>query len=430
MKRALAVIVGVAVVCIVGYLSWLNPTAVTFHWSPTRSVDAPLAALIIFAFVVGVLAVLSVVLMQAGRRAVTTWRTGRQQRRTERIDTWADQGEQLLWQGDVQQGRSLLHKAWRRRPEDARAVLALAASFRETGEGQRARLALEEAARHHHTHPGVLLALADAHRAVGDQGASLEALERLRALHPRAPRVLQTLRDRYVEAERWAHAAAVQETLLGELRQPDDTERERQYLTVLRHQAALQLGDPAARVHALEALTERRSVSVPIAVSLGDSLLEDGRRDEAWAVWERALRSIPRTVLVERLAAIATEPQHRDRLRSVLQKLRPDQVQFDNVRLLSAGLHLVDGNTDAAGLQLDAVHAPATAPALLHRLWGDLHRQRGQLELAVAAYARGHGKHRGDRCTVCQRAAADWVAWCPACRSWDSYRSDVEIGAP
>ena len=72
MKRALALIVGVAMVCIVAYLSWLNPTAVTFHFAPTRSIEAPLAALIVFAFVVGALAVLTVVLIQAGRRAVVS----------------------------------------------------------------------------------------------------------------------------------------------------------------------------------------------------------------------------------------------------------------------------------------------------------------------------------------------------------------------
>jgi len=428
MKRALALIVGVAVVCVVGYLSWLNPAAVTFHFSPGRSVEAPLAALIIFAFVAGALAVLAVMLIQAGRRALVEWRTGRQQRRTERIDSWTAQGEQLLWEGDVQQGRTLLQKAWRRRPEDARAALALAASYRETGEHQRARLALEEAAREHHTHPDVLLALADAQRAAGDHAVSLDALERLRALHPRAPRVLRALRDRYVEAERWAHAAAIQETLLAELRDPEEVEGERQFLTVLRHQAANALTDAAARVHALEALAERRTVSVPIAVSLGQSLLDDGRRDEAWAVWERALRSVPRTVLVERLAGIATEPQHRERLRAVLQKLRPDQVQADHVRLLSAELHLADGNTEAAAQELDTTRDPANAPALLHTLWGAVHRRRGQLELAVAAFARANGNPHSHRCTACHRTASEWLAWCPACRGWDTYRSDVEIG--
>ena len=428
MKRALALIVGVAVVCGIGYLSWLNPAAVTFYISPARRIEAPLAALIIFAFVAGALAVLAVVLIQAGRRAVAAWRTGRQQRRTERIENWTAQGEQLLWQGDVQQGRALLQKAWRRRPEDARAVLALAASFRETGEHQRARMALEEATREHHTHPEVLLALADAQRAAGEHGASLDALERLRALHPRAPRVLRALRDRYVEMERWAHAAAVQETLLGELRNPEDGERERHYLTVLRHQAAITLPDVASRVRALEALADRRGVSVPVAVSLGQGLVDDGRRDEAWAVWERALRSVPRTVLVERLASIATEPHHRERLRSVLQKLHPDQVRADNVRLLSAELHLADGNTEAAAQELDATADPANAPSLLHILWGTVHRRRGQLELAVAAFARSDGKARTHRCTACHRAASEWLAWCPACRSWDTYRSDVEIG--
>jgi tetratricopeptide (TPR) repeat protein len=428
MKRALALMVGVAVVCGVGYLSWLNPAAVTFHISPARSVEAPLAALIIFAFVAGTLAVLAVVMIQAGRRAVAAWRTGRQQRRTERIENWASQGEHLLWQGDVQQGRALLQKAWRRRPEDARAVLALAASYRETGEHQRARLALEEAARAHHTHPDVLLALADAQRAAGEHGASLDALERLRALHPRAPRVLRALRDRYVEMERWGHAAAVQEALLAELRAPEDAERERHYLTVLRHQAAVALPDVPARVQALEALADRRAVSIPISVSLGQSLLDDGRRDEAWAVWERALRSSPRTVLVERLAGIATEPQHRERLRSVLQKLRADQVQADNVRLLSAELHLADGNTEAAAQELDTTRDPANAPALLHTLWGTVHRRRGQLELAVAAFARANGNPHTHRCSRCHRSAPEWLAWCPACRGWDTYRSDVEIG--
>lgn len=205
------------------------------------------------------------------------------------------------------------------------------------------------------------------------------------------------------------------------------TERERQSLTVLRYQAAICLGDAPARVQALEALGERRSGSVPIAVSLGDSLLADGRRDEAWAVWERALRGTPRTVLLERLASISTESSHRERLRSVLQKLRPDQVRVDTVRLLSAELCLAEGNLDAAAQQLDGVREPATAPALLHALWGEVHRRRGQLELAVAAYARANGTRRMHQCGACDRASAQWIARCPACQSWDRYRSDVEI---
>ncbi len=424
MKRALAILVGAAIVCAVAYLSWLNPAAVEFHLSPARSVEAPLAALIVFAAVGGALLVVAAGLIQAGRRALVR----RRQRRTERIDEWEDRGAQLVWDGDAQPGRALLQKAWRRRPQSPRAILALAASFRETGELQRARVLLAEAARAPKATPDVLLVLADAHHAAGDDVACVEVLERLRALQPRAPRVLRALRDRYVEARRWADAAMLQEALLVELRDPDCAGREREYLTALRHQAGISLSEARARVQALEALADRRGVSVPIAVSLGDALLAVGRRDEASVVWERALRTVPRTVLVERLSGIATEPRHRERLRALLQRLRSDQVQADNMRLLSAELHLADGNAPEAAALLEATHNPGDAPALLHTLWGDVYCRRGQLELAVSAYARAGGRGRSYRCSVCQRTVSEWTGWCPACGSWDSYRSDVEIG--
>jgi len=58
MKRALAILVGTVMVCAVAYLSWLNPTAVEFRFTPTRSVQAPLAALHCLAFIVATLMIL------------------------------------------------------------------------------------------------------------------------------------------------------------------------------------------------------------------------------------------------------------------------------------------------------------------------------------------------------------------------------------
>jgi tetratricopeptide (TPR) repeat protein len=430
MKRAVAIIVGLVMVCLVAYLSWLNPTRVEFRFSPTHSVhDFPLGPLMVFAWIAGAVVVLAVMMIQAGRRAVTSWRQERQQRRTERIDDWEERGELLVWQGDTQQGRALLQKAWQRRPESAHAVLALAASYQDTGELQRARRLLAEAAAQHHTNPDVLLALAESHRAAGDHPACIEILERLRALQPRAPRVLRALRERYVAAERWRDAVTVQEALLAEMRDADGAAHERETLTALRYQSGLTIAEPAARVGALEALADSRAGSVPIMVSLGDALLANGDAAEASVLWERALRSTPRTVFVERLAAIATEPRHRDRLRTVLRKLRPDHVRADNVRLLSAQLLLADGHIDDAARELDAVQHPDQAPALLHRLWGEVHRRRGQQEQAVLAFARANAGGRHFACHVCRRSEDSWTGYCTQCGQWDSYRAEVEIGA-
>ncbi len=427
MKRAAAILLGVALVCLVAYVSWLNPAAVEFHLTPTYSVHGPLAAFIVFALVVGAVAVLAVVMMQAGRRAFVAWRLDRAQRRSERIDAWEERGEELVWNGDVQRGRALLQKAWQRRPDNPHALLALTLSYQDTGELQRARQLLAGAIGQHHTNPDILLALAEAHHASGERAACVEVLERLRALHPQAPRVLRALRDVYVEAQRWSDAAALQETLLGQLPDRAEATRERDYVAGLRYQAGLSLTEPAARARALGALADSRGGSVPVLVSLGDALLADGRGDEASVLWERALRTRPRTVFVERLARIATEPHHRERLRTLLRRLRPEQVRSEHVHLVIAQLYLADGRLDDAARELEALQNPGAAPALLHRLWADVHRRRGQLEQAVKAYAHAEGAVIQHRCSVCERSVKEWTGYCPQCGHWDSYRSDVEI---
>jgi tetratricopeptide (TPR) repeat protein len=370
-----------------------------------------------------------VVAFQAGWRTITAWRLGRRQRRSERIDDWEEQGERLVWQGDLRRGRALLQRAWQRRPTNAYPVLALAASYRDAAQLQRARELLTDAATQHHTNPDVLLALAEAHRALGERSAAVAVLERLRALHPHAPRVLRVLRDAYVEAERWQDAMLLQEALVTELRDSkDEALPEREYLGVLRYQVALGQTDAAVRTRSLEALADSRLAPVPVLVSLGDALLAGSREGEASVLWERALRNTPRTVLVERLAGLATEERHRDRLRTLLSKLRAEQVDPDNVRLMTAQLFLADGNADQAARELEALRNPAAAPAVVHRLWAEVYHRRGQLEQAVTAYARADGSLRAHRCTVCERATNDWIGYCLRCGHWDSYRATVEIG--
>jgi tetratricopeptide (TPR) repeat protein len=308
-------------------------------------------------------------------------------------------------------------------------LLALADSLCETGEYRRAGELLGQAASQSPASPDILFALAQTQRCAGDGGAGIAVLERLRALHPQAPRVLRALRDAYRGAARWADAAAVQETLVSQVRDPGQVAVERACLSALRYQVAVHLDETASRVQALEALADSRTCGFPVWVSLGDAFRASGRADEASLVWERALRTHPRTVLVERLAAMATEERHRERLRTLLRKLRSDHVRADMVRLLAAKLYLQDGDAEQAAGELDALQNAAAAPAFVHRLWAEVHRQRGQLEQALGAYAKAPGDTAAHRCSVCGCMAREWTGYCTQCHSWDSYRSEVEIGA-
>jgi uncharacterized protein HemY len=430
MKRVLAVLAGIAIVCAVAYLVSLNETRVDFHYAPAQHLaQVHLVTLLVFAFTAGVLLVLLGVVLQAGRRSLIAWGDNRRSRRHTRLDNWLEEGVRRLWEGDHQRGRTLLHRTWRRRPDDPQAVIRLAASYADTGELQRAVELLTAAAERHRTHPELLFALAETQRISGDSAAYVSTLERLRALHPRAVRLARTLRDAYVESGRWQEAGDLQELLVAEVRNGEAAKQERETLTMLRYEAALTLSDPEARLRALERLADGRSVPVPLSVSLGDALLAVGRRDEASILWERTLRNTPRTALVERLAAMASEPGHRERLRALLSKLRPDLVDADHVRVSTAQLHLADGDADAAARVLDTLRKPMDEP-LVHLLWAEIHRRRGHLEQAVAAYAQASRSGAAHRCAHCGRIASQWIAHCPQCGSWDSYRSTIEIELP
>jgi tetratricopeptide (TPR) repeat protein len=426
MKRALAILLGVAFICLVTYVSLLNPAPADFHFTDARSIQWPLGGLIAAAFILGGVLVMAAVTVEASRRAILSWRAERRRRRNRRIDEWEERGEELIWHGDPQRGRTLLQKAYQRRPDDARTVLALAASYRDTGELHRARGVLFDATAQQHTNPELLFALAQTHRVAGERGPYLEVLERLRALHPRAPRVLRALRDAYTESHRWEEAAALQEALIAELRDQQSATREREHLLHLRYQAALSGSPPAAQVTALEALADRRAV--PMLVSLGDALAACGRNDEASAVWERGLRQTPRTVYIERLVRLASEERHRDRIRALLRKLRPGDVDGGNVRLLLADLYCADGHVDAAARELQELPVRAEPPALAHRLWGEIHRRLNEIDKAVAAFAAVTGPVWGYTCKGCGWNSTQWTGYCPHCGAWDASRSTVEIG--
>lgn len=431
MKRILiiaGVVVFVAFVLAVIYLVSANLIVTDFRLTPNLLVSFPLGGLMVSSFLTGATLAFAVVLVQGARRAVSNWRQTRQRRKRERIDTWEERGEQLMWQGDAKHGRPLLEKAWRNRPDSTYAVLSLAASYRATGEIQRERQFLSEAAaKGHHTNPDVLLALAGAHEAAAEPAAALEVLERLRALHPRAPRVLVAVRDAYIAAGRWQDTIAPQEALVTELRDPERVAREQDLLIVLRYQAGLQIEDASARAVALEALTDRRTTIVPVAMSLGDTFVTLGRLDDAVAVWERGLRNKPRSVFVQRLADLATENKHRDRLSNLIHKLRGDAVRADNVRLLAAHLLRLNGKLPEAEKELDLIADAEAAPPFIHRVRAEIYREQGQLERTVEELMRAQPDPWAYRCKRCNHAGNDCHGRCPACGAWDSHRAAVEI---
>ena len=425
MKRVMLVICAVVLVAAFGAVVLLNPSEVEFRPEHLHTFHPSLGLLVIFAFSAGLLvAVLGGALRNLGSR-LGNWRARRSARVAAQAGEWHQAGEQLAWSGEVERSRALLRKAWKRHPNNGGAALALASSYMDTGEYAAAHEVLASAVAHDAHDPDLRYALGEALRRRGDTAEAIRMLETVRVQHPRAPRVLISLRELYRECGRWSEAADVQDAYLTTL--PAEARvGERERLVRFRYQAALALPDPAARLNALDNLVQSDRAFVPGLVSLGDALAENGRADEAQKLWERAFRSQPRLVFIERMLAHDATP--RSRAVVLLGKYR-DQLDPDSVHLLSARVALAGGDLERAGSELDAI-AQQNLPTV-QRARAELLHRRGQHTQAWDALRRaadGLGALATDhRCAVCGRFSEAWTGYCEGCEQWDTYRSGAEL---
>jgi tetratricopeptide (TPR) repeat protein len=378
MKRLLAAAGGLLALAVFGGLAYLNPTEVGFQFSPGETLRLPLGWLLVLTFISGALLVVVWNSLRDLGRRLAGWRERRRVKEAIRVNEWHESGAALAWEGEVERGRTLLRRAWSRRPSHAAAALALATSYMDTAEYDAAREVLEEAVRQNAIDPDLRYALAESLRRSGEVDDAIRMLETVRVQHPHAPRALVTLRELYTEAGRWREAAQVQqaylETLSDSIRPGEETR-----LRDLRYRAALAAGDPARRADALRALTETYRDFMPAALGLGDALAAGGRIGEARAVWEKAFKAHPDLPFIERLLANPEHPRDREKTLALLARHR-QQLDPDGVHLLLARFELSGNDPDAAAAELRAI-ANQQTPAV-QRCWADLHHRRGQHEEA------------------------------------------------
>jgi lipopolysaccharide biosynthesis regulator YciM len=427
MKKALAFVLGVATVLLFVYVVWLNPTRVEFHVTGDQSFSLLLGLLLVVTFLLGVfVTVLVVALLRAGR-SIRHWPERQQEKQATRIAEWEHAGNDLAWEGELQRARSLLQKARRRQPNNTNASLALASSYIDTGEYESAQRILNQAVAQDAGDADLRFALGEAVRRSGDAAEAIRILESVRVQYPRAPRALKALRSLYRDCERWQEAAEVQEAYLRSVPSGEPADKERRLLAQFQYQAAMATKDPSARADALSAILRADRGFVPAAVSLGDALVATDRADEAMKLWDRTFRSVPQTVLIERMFSQQSSPKERERTLALMKKYET-QLGADSVRVTAARANLENGDVSACATELEAI-SRQSAPAV-QTLWAEVHRRRNEPDHALKAFENAvEGSSAcldGYLCTNCGRVAGVWTGYCTGCRECDTYRPLID----
>ena len=431
MTRWLWLLVGALVVLGAAYFAFLNPDGVELHLTPGRTTSLPLAAALLGAFAAGGVLVGSFAGVRAGARGWRRWRTARRARREGRRAAAMAHAQHLVWAGDYGKARrELLRVEHGAVPSDATRLALLAEAHLNDDDPAGARRILEDGLHQTGPEPRLLVLLAEAAERTGDLSAATDALARARAAHPESPRLARRLRDVHAAAGRWSEALAVQGEILLRVHDPTTLAREERVLRGLRYQAALAEGEPRRAARLCLAIAREDPDFVPAWVSAGELFERAGRRFTARRVWERGARRRPAVVLLERLERLNASEGNPERTTRLYRRLRRRHPESAAVALLLARHLIAQGQLDEAEAALNALPADAAGHRLVHVLWAEVHRQRGNSSLAAETYARAFGADLGlaapFRCAACRREVATWSGYCEECRRWGTLEAEVE----
>jgi tetratricopeptide (TPR) repeat protein len=416
-----------------GYLILLNSQPVTVQHLPGHSITAPLATVLLAAFAAGAILVALIASLRAIVRGWRAWQRRRHGRREARHAAATARAQDLVWKGDYAQARAEILRAEGDVPGEMPRLVLLAETHLHEGDPAAARRILEHGIVHIGPDPRLLDLLAEAAERTGDLRAAASALERARQLLPDSPRLARHLRDVYVAAGRWTEALEVQSHFLLGIRSAEALAVERATLRGLRYQGALAEAEPRRAVRLLAALAREYPDFLPAWVSAGDMLATSGRRTAARRLWERGARHRASTVLLERVAQLNQgdgKPERTLRLCGRLARRHPESI---GLALFTARLHVQQGALDEAAAVLDGLPAAVKDQPLVEALWGEIHRRRGNHDLAVESLASACRADRVTapfRCGDCRRPAALWKARCDGCGRWGTLASEADTVTP
>jgi uncharacterized protein HemY len=417
LRRVLIFILFVMVVTAVSGLVYLNAEEQTFRLSPQNDLTLPLGVLMLMSAIAGMLFMFVVALLREGRSAIREWRMHRGIRSAEQTAELRGEARSLSLAGDYDRARALFTRATKRRDPDISDLIDFAGTYVLEGEYDEARRLLEHGQHNFGNNPLLLYALARTCIRIGDDAAAASALERALSVYPKSLRLLTMLRDVLMDTEQWKRASEIQPRIV-ELK-PEET-MEQNWLTGLRYEAAIRL-EGSEKGSALKNLCGQAPEFVP---ALHDRARDLSARDEkkrASKMLDKALRKVPRSVLLDDLEALEVDDP--GRLAKFYTKLVTSNPENTPLRHRAASYLIKSDRAEEAADLLNAAENDAPGP-VPHELWAQINEARSEATKAGIEY-RNALRAREDSpslysCDICGSTARQWDARCGHCGAWGS----------
>jgi lipopolysaccharide biosynthesis regulator YciM/uncharacterized integral membrane protein len=413
------------------WLSFQNPMKLEFHFF-SQTFETELSVLMISSFVLGALLVFIGTLAQDAKRTIEDYLESRQRRKGESLKEELDKGMDVFLRGDLAKAKTYFIEVLKRDPMQIDLYLRLSEIALQEGHDQDALHWLGRAELIDIRNIDILLRQAGVYQRMKRFDEAIRVLNRAIGLDETNLQALKSLRQIYLDSRRWEEAIRIQRSILKLTKGKQAEDEENLFYLGLKYERArdlLRRGGEQNLENALKEVKEivrERKTFQPGFVLLGDIYLRMGRWASAGKVWGKSFTRFKSIVFVLRLEELYLDREDPSTLLRIYQRVLERNPENWVLAFFYAKLCLRLEMLDEALEEINEVSLRVKDFPALHRLLAEIYLHKKDFGRAAQEFERtfelSGTSHLLFFCTTCERESKEWIAYCPQCHQWSTYR--------
>jgi len=435
MKRLLF-LAGLMVVVGVIYLSYLNPSSITFNLSPTLSYQLPLMILVLLSLIVGALLMSLFDLIKGGGDLWDLWRRKRRERRQSELTELLNKARVYLNDRNLGEAKRVLAEVLKKEPQHLDALYQWGLISLEEGDHQGAISQLLKARilayQEPHYKREILNKLGEAYLGCGNLREAISVYQELRGLSGDSYEPLRKLRYLYMETHDWDEAYQVQRELTSLRKRRRARGQEEDLTSVIFYEMGRSFIQGKEYRKAIAKLREAIKFDpqfVPAYMTLGEVYLQLNRPQEALRIWDKGYEATGSALFLKRQEQYFYRSEMPSKIIDRYRKAIQDDPSKTELYLLLADAYLQLEMPDEALAELMKIGEQNSldSPLYYHSLAKIYEKKgdwKGALETLKLALNQDDFSLQSYRCKECGQQMEEWSARCPRCRKWNT----VDVG--
>ena len=427
----LLLIIILIVISLFCWISLENPLDIEFHFFG-EVLSTSVSALMITSFVLGALLVFISTLARDAKRAIESYQKSRRVKKGQSLKEELDKGMDDFLRGNLTKAKNHFGEVLKRDPSQIDLYFRLSEIALKEGNEEDALHWLERARLIDMRNVEIPLRQASLYQRMKRFDEAIRTLNVAIGLDETNLKAMRSLRGIYLNSQRWEEAIRVQKSILKLTKGKQAEEEETICYLGLKYENARERLNRGGEENLENALKEAREIIrerktfQPGFVLLGDIYLLMGKWASAGKVWGKSFSRFKSIIFILRLEDLYLgrgDPSTLLRIYERVLQHGPDNwvVAFFYAKLCLR-LEMLDEALEVINeISLRVKDLPA-----LHRLLAEIYLHKKDFGRAAQEFEKtfelsGTSYHPFS-CSVCKRESIEWVAYCPQCHQWSTYK--------